>query len=93
MYIWRVGETQPGRGKRLQTQVGLYSLWNSEQKTTGQSCREAVQLPIWGMSEPDVCVCLCSFCTMTALLSGPFLKRPLEDIPVEKEDGEILLEA
>ncbi|KAM7332010.1 hypothetical protein ACRRTK_008718 [Alexandromys fortis] len=26
-----------GEGKRLQTQVGLYSLWNSEQKITGHS--------------------------------------------------------
>lgn len=88
MEVW--GNTA-GKGKRLQIQVGLYSLWNSEQKTTRHSSvsqvlprGEAVQLPIWGMSEPDVC--LCSFCTVTALLSGPFLKRPLEDIPVGKED-------
>lgn len=27
-----------------------------------------------------------AFCIVTALLSGPLLRRPLEDIPIGKED-------
>lgn len=87
MGVWE--EYSQGEG-RLQKQVGLYFPLESETRRQDtvlfcKSCqgrsRSTTHL---GMSEPDVF--LCSFCIVTALLSGPFLRRPLEDIPIGKED-------
>lgn len=71
-----------GEGKRLLQKLGLlFSIWNLEQQTmerfhfTSLAEGEAVPPPVLGRSEPGAL--LWSFWIKTALLSGPFLRRPL----------------
>lgn len=84
------GEHSQGGGKTAKTGGLLFpfGIWNRRPQDTVLFCKSCQgrsrSTSHLGMSEPDVF--LCSFCVITALLSGPFLKAYLEDIPVGKED-------